>query len=98
MNLLDPHVIQALANAGGWVFAALVLALGMGGFFWAVTNGKISSGAILERSIGLQEATVPAINGLVASVQILTDLARDQARLLDELRRDIRELERGQRR
>lgn len=84
-------LVRILANNpdGGWIFAAAVLGALLAGFFWAVISGKLGAGSTLDRSLAIQEATVPIIARIDTNNKELLELLRVQGENIVNLRLDV---------
>lgn len=82
---MDPELIKA----GGWVFAAFELALGLGAFFRAVQTGSLVPGALLMRALDQMDKQIDAQTRLTGAVEAF---ARETSASIKELRDDVSEL------
>ena len=64
MALPSPAELTALANVGGWLFAAVVLALVIG----ALIHGDLVPGWIHKREIALGDKTIELLGQMTAAM------------------------------
>jgi hypothetical protein len=87
--MFDPATLEAIARAGGWVFAAISLAAAGLLFFRAVASGQLVPGPVHARVLDQNDRLNEAVAKLTGSVDTF---ATQTTGTLRELRDDVAEL------
>jgi hypothetical protein len=85
----DPQLLQAAKDVGGWVFAAVSIALMAGFYVRQISTGALVPGPLLTKALDANDRLVEAMGRVTGSVETLTTQTTTAIR---ELRDDIREL------